>query len=377
MNTDRVHSDVGDYFIGLISGTSNDGVDAALVEFTPAPHLHTSHFLPYPERLRAKLLEFAAGQYQGDAIDQLGQLDNELGGLFAQAALEVLKQSRLSRQDIRAIGSHGQTVRHRPAGPYPFTLQIADPNIIAARTGITTVADFRRRDMALGGQGAPLVPAFHRAVFADSGETRAVVNIGGIANLTLLPAQDGAVSGFDTGPGNLLMDSWSREHLHAPHDENGAFAASGNVDESLLSTLLADEYFQRPAPKSTGREYFSRAWLAQKLAGGNFPAEDVMATLCELTARPITDAVNRQTPRVARVLLCGGGVHNAHLVKRLTALLRHSTLVNTCDLGISPDWVEAAAFAWLARETLAGRPGNLPNVTGARELAVLGAIYPA
>ncbi|MGH8307500.1 MAG: anhydro-N-acetylmuramic acid kinase, partial [Gammaproteobacteria bacterium] len=288
-----------------------------------------------------------------------------------------LKQSRLSNQDIRAIGSHGQTVRHRPGGPHPFSLQIADPNIIAARTGIATVADFRRRDMALGGQGAPLVPAFHHAVFADPNETRAVINIGGIANLTLLSAQNGPVSGFDTGPGNLLMDAWSREHLHAPYDENGTFAASGNVDEILLRRLLADEYFQRPPPKSTGREHFSQAWLGKALVDTKLPAADVMATLCELTARCIADAVRKQTPRVSRVLLCGGGIHNAHLVKRLAALLPACELSTTNEFGIAPDWVEAMAFAWLARETLARRPGNLPAVTGAREPAVLGAIYPA
>ncbi|MGH8377827.1 MAG: anhydro-N-acetylmuramic acid kinase, partial [Gammaproteobacteria bacterium] len=364
-------------FIGLMSGTSSDGVDAALVDFTPAPRLHASHFLPYPEALRAELLEFAAGRYQNDALDQFGRLDSALGELFTQAALAVLKQSRLSKQDIRAIGSHGQTVRHRPGGPHPFSLQIADPNVIAARTGITTVADFRRRDMALGGQGAPLVPAFHRAVFADPHETRAVINIGGIANLTLLPAQDGPVSGFDTGPGNLLMDAWSREHLHAPHDENGAFAASGNVDAALLETWLADDYFQRPPPKSTGREHFSQAWLEKNLVNIKLAAADVMATLCELTARSIADAVSRQTPRVSRVLLCGGGMHNAHLGKCLAALLSDCTLATTDDFGIPADWVEAMAFAWLARETLARRPGNLPAVTGAREPAVLGAIYPA
>ncbi|MGH8281479.1 MAG: anhydro-N-acetylmuramic acid kinase [Gammaproteobacteria bacterium] len=368
---------MSEYFIGLMSGTSSDGVDAALVEFTPAPRLHASHFLPYPEAFQAELLRFAAGRYQNDVLDQFGRLDSALGELFAQAALAVLKQSRLSNQDIRAIGSHGQTVRHRPGGPHPFSLQIADPNIIAARTGITTVADFRRRDMALGGQGAPLVPAFHHAVFADPHETRAVVNIGGIANLTLLSAQNGPVSGFDTGPGNLLMDAWSREHLHAPHDENGAFAASGNVDEILLRRLLADEYFQRPPPKSTGREHFSQAWLGKALVDTKLPAADVMATLCELTARCIADAARKQTPRVSRVLLCGGGIHNAHLVKRLTALLPACELSTTNEFGIAPDWVEAMAFAWLARETLARRPGNLPAVTGAREPAVLGAIYPA
>ena len=210
-----------------------------------------------------QLLEFADGRYTGDAIDQLGMLDSALGEMFAEAAHAVLARAKLSRNDIRAIGSHGQTVRHRPDSKYPFTLQIADPNIIAARSGIITIADFRRRDVALGGQGAPLVPAFHRAVFSDRTETRAVVNIGGIANLTVLPVQDGPGSDFDTGPGNLLMDLWSREHLHTSHDENGAFAASGNMDVELLEALLADDISADRRPRSTGREYFNQAWLAE------------------------------------------------------------------------------------------------------------------
>ncbi|MDE1886605.1 MAG: anhydro-N-acetylmuramic acid kinase [Gammaproteobacteria bacterium] len=366
-----------EYFIGLISGTSSDGADAALMEFIPAPRLLASHFLAYPDTLRAELLEFAAGHYRNDAVDQLGRLDHELGELFAQTALELMKHAGLPAPAIRAIGSHGQTVRHRPGGSDPFTLQIADPNIIAARTGVTTVADFRRRDLALGGEGAPLVPAFHRAVFADHNETRAVVNIGGIANLTLLPARDGTVSGFDTGPGNLLMDLWSREHLQAPHDEGGAFAAGGKVSTALLTDLLDDAYFRRIPPKSTGREYFNRAWLQPKSARHPLPAADVMATLCELTARSVADAVIGCTPRVAHVLLCGGGTHNLTLVKRLSALLPDCKLGTTTDCGVPPDWVEAAAFAWLARETLAGRPGNLPAVTGARAPSVLGGIYPA
>lgn len=366
-----------EYFIGLISGTSSDGVDAALMEFIPAPRLLASHVLAYPDTLRAELLELAAGRYRGDAVDQLGRLDHELGELFAQTALDLMKHAGLPVPAIRAIGSHGQTVRHRPGGSDPFTLQIADPNIIAARTGVTTVADFRRRDLALGGEGAPLVPAFHRAVFADRNQTRAVVNIGGIANLTLLPARDGTVSGFDTGPGNLLMDLWSRAHLHAPHDEGGAFAGGGKVSTALLADLLGDAYFCRAPPKSTGREYFNHAWLQPKLARHQLPAADVMATLCELTARTVADAVIGCTPRAAQVLLCGGGTHNLTLVKRLSALLPNCKLGTTADCGVPPDWVEAAAFAWLARETLAGRPGNLPAVTGARAPSVLGGIYPA
>ena len=377
MNAELTAVGVSEYFIGLISGTSSDGVDAAVVEFLPAPRLLGHYSLSYTDTLRKQLLEFASGHYRGDPVDQLGRLDHELGELFAQAALAVLGQSGLDVMAIRAIGSHGQTVRHRPGGPHPFSLQIADPNIIAARTGIATVADFRRRDLALGGEGAPLVPAFHAAVFTDRSETRAVVNIGGIANLTLLPAGGGPVSGFDTGPGNLLMDWWSREHLHAPHDENGGFAASGRSDEGLLQDLLVDAYFRRRPPKSTGREYFAPAWLMQKLESRKLPPADVMATLSELTARSIAAAVTACVPQITRVLLCGGGVHNAHLRARLTAHLPHCTLNTTADFGIAPDWVEAAAFAWLARETLAGRPGNLPTVTGARQPAVLGCIYPA
>lgn len=366
---------MSDYFIGLMSGTSSDGVDAALVEFTPAPLLYTSHFLPYPPALRQQLLEFAGAKYSGDAVDQLGNLDCGLGSLFAEAALSVLALAKLSQRDIRAIGSHGQTIRHRPSGQYPFTLQIADPNVIAARTGITTVADFRRRDVALGGQGAPLVPAFHRAVFADYRESRAVVNIGGIANLTVLPAADGPTTGFDTGPGNLLMDLWSREHLHLPHDENGSFAASGTVDEPLLRMLLADEYLHRSPPKSTGREHFSRVWLTERLAGRTLMPADVMATLSEFTARTIADAIIAQRPPVTRVLLCGGGLHNTHLRKCLAAHLPPGSLGTTGDYGVPPDWVEAMAFAWLARQTLLGLPGNVPTVTGAQRQSILGAIY--
>jgi len=368
---------VSDFFIGLMSGTSCDGVDAALTEFTPSPHLCANYFLPYPPDLRTRLLEFASGRYQGDAIDELGALDTELGELFATAALALIDNARIPVEDICAVGSHGQTVRHRPSGTYPFSLQIADPNIIAARCNIPTVADFRRRDLALGGQGAPLVPAFHRAMFADRLEARAVVNIGGIANITALPAGGVEVSGFDTGPGNLLMDLCSREYLHMPHDTNGAFAASGRVDEVLLKALLADEYFQRAAPKSTGREYFSESWLAKRLADRKPAPRDIMATLSELTACSISQAVIRQAQGTRRVILCGGGAHNLHLRNRLTALLPDCAVVNSDVFGIPPDWVEAMAFAWLARETLAGRTGNIPAVTGARATAVLGAVYHA
>lgn len=366
-----------EYFIGLISGTSSDGVDAALLESSPTLRLQRSSFRPYPDALRERLLAFAAGRYQGDPVDQLGALDHELGKLFAQAALALLRDSAIPASGVRAIGSHGQTVRHRPRGAQPFTLQIADPNLIAASTGITTVADFRRRDLALGGEAAPLVPAFHAAVFSDTSESRAVVNVGGIANVTFLPAAGGRVSGFDTGPGNVLMDWWSREHLHAPFDRNGAFAASGKIDARLLHELLADAYFTRTPPKSTGPEYFNAHWFLQKLGNPGLSPADVMATLCELTARSIAASVAACKPPVQRVLLCGGGAHNARLCARLAVHLPECELQDTGKFGISPDMVEAGAFAWLARETLAGRPGNLPAVTGASRPAILGAIYPA
>jgi anhydro-N-acetylmuramic acid kinase len=368
---------VRDYFIGLMSGTSSDGVDAALVEFAPGPRLHTSHFSAYTASLRTRLLEFAGGRYQGDAVDELGRLDSELGELFATAALVLIDKAGIASTDVHAIGSHGQTVRHRPDGQYRFSMQIADPNIIAARTGIMTVADFRRRDLALGGQGAPLVPAFHSFVFADPGEIRVVINIGGIANITVLPVGNGTVSGFDTGPGNVLMDFWSRRHLHKPHDVNGEFAASGQVNTELLEMLLADDYFARVVPKSTGHEHFNQTWLTARLGDRRLPAADVMATLCELTARSLSDAVNHHAQDAKRVLLCGGGAHNKHLHNRLVKLLPNCTVLSTQAFGVPPDWVEAVAFAWLARETLAGRTGNLPAVTGAERAAVLGAVYHA
>src|SRR5690242_12310115 len=359
-----------------MSGTSADGIDAVLIEFDSAPKLLATHYTAYADSLRSRIRRFASGNYSADAIDELGALDAELGQLFAAAVLALLKEARVEAARVKAVGSHGQTVRHRPRGPHPFTLQIADANIIAARTGLAVVADFRRRDLALGGQGAPLLPAFHKAAFGHASEERVVMNIGGIANITLLPAQ-GEVRGFDTGPGNVLMDHWSREHLHAPYDAEGAFAARGRVDEALLTRLLADPYFAAPPPKSTGPEHFNAAWLAQAMGAARREPDDVAPTLAELTARSIAEAVRREARGVTQVFVCGGGAHNTHLMMRLAALLPNVTLASTAALGVDPDWVEAAGFAWLARETLERRPGNLPSVTGAAKYAVLGAIYPA
>lgn len=367
---------MNEFLIGLMSGTSADGIDAALVDFTPAPQLHSSHFLAYTPDLRERILQVAAASYSSDPVDAMGTLDRELGEWFARAAEELMQKAGIDASRVRAIGSHGQTVRHRPGGRHPFTLQIADPNLIAARSGITVVADFRRRDMAYGGQGAPLVPAFHRAVFASPHESRAVVNIGGIANVTVLPEGGQRVTGFDTGPGNVLLDIWSSMNLNAPHDDGGEYAASGHLDPELLHVLLADAYFAAPPPKSTGREHFNAVWLERQVHNARLAAADVMATLVELTAQTIHDAIARHASGTARVLVCGGGTHNRHLMQRLRFLFGNVPVESTEKYGIHPDWVEAMAFAWLARETLSGRPGNLPDVTGASQASVLGAIYP-
>ncbi|HWP94542.1 MAG TPA: anhydro-N-acetylmuramic acid kinase [Gammaproteobacteria bacterium] len=364
-------------YIGLMSGTSVDAIDAALVEFAGGLRLRHTLAVPIDDALRRRVLAITHGDLGADTVDVLGSLDVEIGLRFAEAALKLLAAAGISAAHVAAIGSHGQTVRHRPDATPPFTLQLGDPNVIAARTGITTVADFRRKDLALGGQGAPLMPAFHRAAFGDAGEDVAVVNIGGIANVTLLHA-DGRTAGFDTGPGNALLDAWALRHLGTPCDRDGAWAASGHVQPELLRAMRADPYFARPAPKSTGREYFNPAWLDTALAACRtaFAPADVQATLAELTAVTIADGVLAALPAAHTVLVCGGGAHNRDLLTRLARHLAPRRLATTQARGIDPDYVEAAGFAWLARETLAGRPGNLPAVTGAARAAVLGAIYP-
>lgn len=363
-------------FIGLMSGTSMDGIDAALVRCAgQRVELLASHCHPWPADLQAAIRSLAV-QGHG-SLARLGELDAAAGEVFADAVQRLLAAADLPAERVTAIGSHGQTLCHGPEADHPYSLQIGDPNRIAERCGITTIADFRRRDLAAGGQGAPLVPAFHQALLHAAGEDRVVVNIGGIANATLLPGRTGAtVTGFDSGPGNCLMDRWSTLQRQQPCDDGGQWAASGTVNRQLLSTLLADPYFQQAAPKSTGTEYFSLAWLERRLTAQLAPA-DVQATLSELTARTIADAVTRDLPTATRVLVCGGGVHNAELLRRLQAALPKAQVHSTAELGLDPDWVEAMAFAWLAAQTLAGNTGNLPSVTGARHAVVLGAIYPA
>ncbi len=358
---------MSELYIGLMSGTSADGIDAALVDFSqPAPNLVATHYVPYPSDMRNEIL--ALCQPGADEINRLGQLDIRLGKAFALTVNELLQQARLSPEKIKAIGSHGQTVRHHPA--QQFTLQICDPNIIAAETGITTIADFRRRDIALGGQGAPLVPAFHQAVFSDTNHSRMIVNIGGIANITLL-SPNGNVLGFDTGPGNTLLDAWTEIHLKKSYDAHGEWAKQGNILPELLAKLLDDSFFKLAPPKSTGREYFNLKWL-QSFLSADFKAEDIQATLVELTARSILSHLPNQS---CDIVICGGGAHNLLLMSRLQSLAAPHPVFSSAKLGINPDWVEAMAFAWLAKQTLHKKPGNLMQVTGAKTSAILGAVY--
>ena len=365
---------MGDYYIGLISGTSMDGIDAALVDLGEASvDVLQTHSHDYPAALRQEL-GAAALEAANRTFDDVAALHHDVGVCFRNAALMLLRQSGVDASAVVAIGSHGQTVRHEPDATEPYSLQIGDPEIIAAGTGIATVADFRSADIALGGQGAPLAPAFHEWLFRERGVARVVLNIGGIANVTILPADDGATSGFDTGPGNTLLDAWVRRHQGEPFDRDGAWSASGSVAADLLARLLADDYFRLAPPKSTGFEYFNLEWLDGFGVRQLQPA-DVQATLCQLTAASIADAIRSATTSGCEVLVCGGGVHNADLMRRLAALLPDSRVASSATAGLDPDWVEAVAFAWLARETMAGRPGNLPAVTGAVRPTVLGTIH--
>ncbi|WP_413738947.1 anhydro-N-acetylmuramic acid kinase [Sodalis sp. RH21] len=361
-------------YIGVMSGTSLDGVDvvlAAIDEHTVAQQYSYSH--PIPVELKHQILSMCQGQ--AVTLSQMGQLDTRLGILFGQAVQEMLRHAAVDPLEVTAIGNHGQTVWHQPEGDAPCTLQIGDNNRIAALTGITTVGDFRRRDMAFGGQGAPLVPGFHHALLAHPCERRMVLNIGGIANLSLLlPGQP--IRGYDTGPGNMLMDAWIWRNLGQAYDKDAAWAIGGTVHQPLLQQMLSDDYFALPAPKSTGREYFNLSWLRYQLTQFvPIPPRDVQATLAELTAMSIAEQV-QLSGGCEHLLVCGGGARNPLLMARLSALLPGMEVGPTDKYGVSGDDMEALAFAWLAFRTLSGLPGNLPSVTGASRETVLGAIYP-
>ena len=365
-------------YIGLMSGTSMDAIDAVLVRVgEDGCVLEATRSHPIGPRTLSGMRRLV--EHPEDAgLEVLGELDVAMGRDFGEAALALLGDSDVAPGDVRAIGSHGQTVMHSPRLDHPFTMQIGDPNVIAVTSGIATVADFRRKDLALGGQGAPLVPAFHQAVFGSPDEHRAVLNLGGIANLTLL-SPDGAIAGFDTGPGNTLMDAWTRRHQGRPYDEHGSWAASAPLNDGLLQELLGHEYFDRPPPKSTGIEEFNLLWLQGILDGLSKPVapESVQATLCELTAISVANSLTAACPTSGRLFLCGGGARNQALVQRLGAHLETWRIEPTDALGIGVDWVEAAAFAWLAHRRLENLPGNVPAVTGASREAVLGAVYAA
>jgi len=367
----------GGLYIGLISGTSVDCVDAVLVDFSGrSPRLIESIGYPIPQDLKQNIKDLMLPG--NNEIDRMGVADQLSGKLFVDAALQVLAKSKLKKSDITAIGSHGQTIRHRPKGELSeaFTVQIADPNIIAEKTGITTVADFRRRDMASGGEGAPLVPAFHRAVFYSKDIERVIVNIGGISNITSIPIQ-GEITGFDTGPGNALMDEWVGLHKNKLYDQNGEWAATGAIKQSLLKKLLQHPYFSQATPKSSGREMFTLPWLEKNLSElSGIQAQDVQATLLELTAVSICDHIDQLQPSGAsEIFICGGGAFNKTLLNRLGELLSPLKVQTTSSLGIDPEWVEAMAFAWLAKQTIEKKPGNLATVTGAKRDLILGGVY--
>jgi anhydro-N-acetylmuramic acid kinase len=363
-----------DYYIGLISGTSMDGIDSVLVEFgdrsirVVAERQHA-----YPKELRERLMKVTREPARFD-IDEFGALDHWTGESFRDAALGLLDEANIGPERVRAIGSHGQTVRHQPDAERPFSIQIGDAAIIAKGTGIDCIADFRRADIALGGQGAPLVPPFHDWLFHSGDLHRCILNIGGIANLTILAKGNDPISGFDTGPGNTLMDAWSQRHQGKAYDESGRWAAHGQRDDALLERMLADPYFSASPPKSTGFEYFNEKWL-DSFDSEHVSAVDMQATLCELTASTIADAIDAHAPDTDELLVCGGGIHNDELTGRLAANMPAIRIGSTAEHGLDPDWVEACAFAWLAMRALASVPGNAPGVTGASRPTILGAIH--
>lgn len=364
------------FYIGLMSGTSMDAIDACLVRFND----NKIELLQYQQTPLSKNLQRTLRAVNATtSLNEISELDVVLGNLFAEASLKIIETGDLSANDICAIGSHGQTILHLPQESHPRTLQIGDPNVIAYQTGITTIADFRRMDIAAGGEGAPLAPIFHQWLFRSDDRNRVVLNIGGMANITILPGnKDMLIAGFDTGPGNALMDDWIQKNLKQDFDTDGQWANSGKCNQQLLSGLLDESYFQAVPPKSTGKDFFNLRWLENKLASvEKISASDVQATLLELSAITISDAIKNHAPDCDEVLVCGGGVHNKAMMNRLRALNSTMQINSTENYGLDPDAVEAVAFAWLAKQRIENHTGNLTSVTGADENVLLGAIYSA
>lgn len=366
-------------YIGLMSGTSLDGVDGVLAGFSSDGAIRTvaTAYLPFPPALREELLRLQAPSENEIHFEALAA--NGLAQVYAECVSRLLAESGTPQTEVTAIGAHGQTIRHRPELGY--TWQTGNPSLLAELSGIDVIADFRSRDIAARGQGAPLVPAFHQAVFGSEVETRVVANIGGIGNISVLDRGQ-TTFGFDTGPGNILMDAWIGLHGGKAYDANGAWAASGNEIPPLLADMMAEPYIALPPPKSTGRDLFHMDWLKDKLAGyASARPEDVQATLAAFTAASLADSIARHAPKATGVYVCGGGAYNSYLLQRLRQSLRqhnHSAQVYTTDsLGVSPNHVEALAFAWLAERFIARQAGNLPAVTGAKGLRILGALYPS
>ncbi len=361
------------YYIGLMSGTSTDAIDTALVEFDDKAILKFYREYPIENSLRHQIRVINEKSELGHIAD----LDHELGLLFANAVNSLLEEAEIKSDEVMAIGSHGQTILHKPDATHKTSIQISDPNVISAETGITTVADFRRMDIAHGGQGAPLASAFHQYQFQQKNKSIVILNIGGIANITLLPKDNSKVIGFDTGPGNGLLDDWIQKNKDEEYDKDSAWARSGKENNELLEQLLSDEYFSLAAPKSTGRDYFNLEWLKGYLSkhSSEVPAENVQATLLKLSAITICDTIQKVANEFNEVLVCGGGAYNPALMKSLQDLLPNMKVSITTDYGLTPDCIEAVTFAWLAKQRIENKPANLPNVTGATKAVVLGGIY--
>jgi len=369
----NTQSTTSSLYIGLMSGTSADAVDAALVSWpiNAQPELIGTFAYPIPTSIQTRLFEL--NENPAVSLRELALLDSEIARVHAQAVVELLQQTDYQADQIAAIGFHGQTIDHAPEAPHCNSTQIGNPHLLASMCGITVIGDVRRADIAAGGQGAPLAPALHAELFRTQNEDIALVNIGGIANVSLLPKKPQLpVIGFDTGPGNCLMDDWCRLHLSKPYDKGGQFAAQGIVQEGLLDIWLQDEYFSRSFPKSSGRDLFNLGWLKKLTNISKYSSHDVQASLCALTVETIADAIEQVQPNTQSIYICGGGAFNDHLMQTLQRRLSTKNVATTADAGIDPNWVEALLMAWLARQFCTGRPSNLPSVTGANHHVKLG-----